>query len=62
MGEEPTATELLLGFAAAAAVVVVIGLAVILAVVGMTMWVRASLRRRAAGQPLPTEPAPTSSP
>lgn len=46
MGEEATWPELMLAFFVAAAVPVVIGGAVLLSLVGLTMWVTAPLRRR----------------
>lgn len=46
MGEEPTWPELLLIFAAVAAVPVVIGGALVLTLIGLVMWVTAPLRRR----------------
>jgi hypothetical protein len=46
MGEEPTWAELLLVFALAAAVPIVIGGALILSLVGLTVWATAPLRRR----------------
>ncbi|RZB19208.1 hypothetical protein StrepF001_09970 [Streptomyces sp. F001] len=46
MGEEPTWAELLLIFALVGAIPVVVGGAVLLSLVGLTMWVTAPLRRR----------------
>ncbi|MER6802815.1 MULTISPECIES: hypothetical protein [Streptomyces] len=46
MGEEPTWADLLLTFFLVAAVPTVIGGAVVLSLVGLTMWVTAPLRRR----------------
>ncbi|MET8113298.1 hypothetical protein [Streptomyces prasinus] len=46
MGEEPTGAELLLTFFLVAAVPTVVGGAVILSLVGLTMWATAPLRRR----------------
>ncbi|MFF4276685.1 hypothetical protein [Streptomyces sp. NPDC001536] len=46
MGEEPTWAELLLTFALIAAVPMVIGGALILSLVGLTVWATAPLRRR----------------
>ncbi|MEF9903997.1 hypothetical protein [Streptomyces sp. P9-A2] len=46
MGEEPAGVELLLTFFLMVAVPTVIGGAVILSLVGLTMWATAPLRRR----------------
>lgn len=46
MGEEPTWAEILLNFALIAAVPMVIGGAMILSLVGLTVWATAPLRRR----------------
>lgn len=46
MGEEPGWAELLLGFALAAAVPVVVGGALVVSLVGLTVWATAPLRRR----------------
>ncbi|QEV10233.1 hypothetical protein CP972_13065 [Streptomyces prasinus] len=46
MGEEPAGLELLLGLLLMAAVPTVVGGAVILSLVGLTMWATAPLRRR----------------
>lgn len=46
MGEDPTWGELLLGFALAAAVPVVIGGTLLVSLVGLTVWATAPLRRR----------------
>ncbi|GAA0942664.1 hypothetical protein [Streptomyces rhizosphaericus] len=46
MGEEPTWAELLLVFAVAGVIPIVIGGAVIFSLVGLAMWVTAPLRRR----------------
>lgn len=46
MGEEPAGAELLLTFFLMAAVPTVVGGAVILSLVGLTMWATAPLRRR----------------
>ncbi|MFD3731186.1 hypothetical protein [Streptomyces sp. NPDC058632] len=46
MVEEPTWAELLLIFALVAAVPTLVGGAVILSLVGLTMWATAPLRRR----------------
>jgi hypothetical protein len=46
MGEEPTWAELLLNFALIAAVPTVIGGALIVSLVGLTVWGTAPLRRR----------------
>ncbi|MGW1006618.1 hypothetical protein [Streptomyces sp. NPDC002520] len=46
MGEEPTWPELLLTFAVMGAVPVVVGGAVLVSLVGLTVWVTAPLRRR----------------
>lgn len=46
MGEEPTWAELLFGLFVMAAVPTVIGGTVIVALVGLTMWITAPLRRR----------------
>ncbi|MFC8513493.1 hypothetical protein [Streptomyces sp. NPDC057257] len=46
MGEEPTWAELLLTFAIAGAVPVVVGGTVLLSLFGLTMWATAPLRRR----------------
>ncbi len=46
MGEEPAGLDLLLGLLLMAAVPTVVGGAVILSLVGLTMWATAPLRRR----------------
>jgi hypothetical protein len=46
MGEEPTWAELLLNSALMGAVPVVVGGAVLLSFIGLTMWATAPLRRR----------------
>lgn len=46
MGEEPTWAELLFTLFLMAAVPAIVGGAVILSLVGLTMWVTAPLRRR----------------
>ncbi|MFF6827528.1 hypothetical protein OG739_02395 [Streptomyces longwoodensis] len=46
MGEEPSWAELLLGFALAAAVPVVVGGTVLVSLIGLTVWATAPLRRR----------------
>lgn len=46
MGEEPTWPELLLTFAVMGAIPVVVGGAVLVSLVGLTVWVTAPLRRR----------------
>jgi hypothetical protein len=52
MGEEPsTWGELLLLFAAVAAVPTVVGGALVLSLVGLTMWATAPLRRRRRARP-----------
>lgn len=50
MTDDPTWAELLSAFALMAAVPIVIGGTVILSLVGLTMWVTASLRRRRRGR------------
>lgn len=50
MGEEPTWAELLLTFFLMAAVPTLIGGAVLLTLVGVTMWMTAPLRRRRHAQ------------
>ncbi|MGW2841418.1 hypothetical protein ACWCWD_26920 [Streptomyces sp. NPDC001493] len=50
MGEEPGWLELLFTFALAAAIPVVLGLTLICSLVGLTLWTKALLRRRAAGR------------
>ncbi|SCD71742.1 hypothetical protein GA0115244_109120 [Streptomyces sp. DvalAA-19] len=49
MGEEPTWAELLVSFLLIGAIPVVVGGAVILSLVGLTLWTRAMLRRRKRG-------------
>ncbi|MEU5256904.1 hypothetical protein [Streptomyces longwoodensis] len=46
MGEEPSWAELLLAFALAAAVPVVVGGTVLVSLIGLTVWATAPLRRR----------------
>ncbi|MFJ4694059.1 hypothetical protein [Streptomyces sp. NPDC088766] len=46
MGEEPGLPELLLTFALAAAVPVVVGGTLVVSLVGLTVWATAPLRRR----------------
>ncbi|MFH9859894.1 hypothetical protein [Streptomyces sp. NPDC017202] len=46
MGEEPGRAELLLAFALAAAVPVVVGGTPVVSLVGLTVWATAPLRRR----------------
>ncbi|MGW2276573.1 hypothetical protein [Streptomyces sp. NPDC001770] len=48
MGEEPSWAELLFTFALTAVVPVVVGLAVICSLVGLTLWVKARLVFRGA--------------
>jgi uncharacterized membrane protein len=45
MGEEPTWVELLVSFLLIGAVVAAVGLAVIVSLVGLTLWGKALLRR-----------------
>ncbi|MEV8054511.1 hypothetical protein [Streptomyces bacillaris] len=49
MGEEPTWAELLVSFLLVGAILVVVGGAVILSLVGLTLWTRVMLRRRKRG-------------
>lgn len=46
MGEEATWVELLLGFALVAAIPVVVGGALLVSLIGLTVWATAPLRRR----------------
>ncbi|MGV9556808.1 hypothetical protein [Streptomyces sp. NPDC003522] len=46
MGEEPGLPELLLTFALAAAVPIVVGGTLVVSLVGLTVWATAPLRRR----------------
>ncbi|GED89815.1 hypothetical protein [Streptomyces sp. HYC2] len=49
MGEDPTWAEVLLTLLLMAAIPTVVGGAVIVSLVGLTMWVTAPLRRRRRG-------------
>ncbi|MFD6528819.1 hypothetical protein [Streptomyces sp. NPDC060184] len=57
MGDEPTWMELLFTFALVAVVPIVVGLTVICSLVGLTLWVRAALRRRRTARRHPPEPS-----
>ncbi|MFJ6611073.1 hypothetical protein ACIQPT_12390 [Streptomyces sp. NPDC091289] len=46
MGEEPTWAELLVSFLVMGVIPTVVGVAVIVSLVGLTLWGRALLRRR----------------
>ncbi|WP_231905668.1 hypothetical protein [Streptomyces davaonensis] len=54
MGEEPTWPELLLTFAMVATIPIIIGGAVLVSLIGLTMWATAPLRRRRRARAMDT--------
>ncbi|WP_327176367.1 hypothetical protein OG599_14385 [Streptomyces sp. NBC_01335] len=62
MGEEPTWLELLFAFVVTALVPTAVGLTVICSVVGLTLWARATLRRRRTAKRQPPGPAVPKAP